>query len=89
MIQYHYIVNLLKHKELNPNFKEIIQISNYAVTNSVDKIQGNCKDVKNISPGGLKINDLNMITIDAFIEKYKVSKVNYIKFDIECYEQRP
>jgi FkbM family methyltransferase len=74
------------HSDLNEKLSGIIIINELAVDYKSSSSRGNITDTKIISPGGLSVDSYNSISLDEYFEKNKLTKVDYIKMDIEGYE---
>lgn len=76
--------------ELNPQYKDMIEIVESPIT---DKSETYYADYQASMSHIHKEKELNYqkvqsITIDEFVEKYNVSRIDFIKFDIEYFEQQ-
>jgi FkbM family methyltransferase len=74
------------HKKLNPNLAEILHSVCVAVSDENKTMSGSVSDLTNISPGGFNLNACEFVRLDDFVKKNEISKVDYIKMDIEGYE---
>ena len=74
------------HSDLNEKLSGIIIINELAVDSQSFNVHGNVADTKIISPGGLSVDTYNSISLDEYFEKSKLTKIDYIKMDIEGYE---
>lgn len=69
--------------ELNPLLKEVLNINQLAIGDKVETLSGNPDDVTKITPGGNALNNFEITTIDNYVAKHKIQKIDYIKMDIE------
>ncbi len=70
----------------NPIFSKTLIINELAVNDISNKFIGNKKDVDVISPGGCCIDDYEATSLDDYVKKNSIKKVDYIKMDIEGFE---
>jgi FkbM family methyltransferase len=68
---------------LNPTLSSALSINQLAVGDEDKKFEGEVKDVDSVTAGGLTISDFSMTTIDKYCEINRVSKIDFIKMDIE------
>ena len=72
--------------ELNPNLADRIRTHQYAIGRK-QRIQSSPKqDSKMITPGGISIDNFEIITLDSFAKEKNLPSVDFIKLDIEGFE---
>lgn len=68
---------------LNPAISHVLHINVLAVSDISQEATGSVNDLNSISPGGLAIDSYSMTSLDDYVYKKKLSRVNVIKMDIE------
>lgn len=68
---------------LNPSLEHVLRINVMAVGDDTRDIVGVKNDSECISPGGLKIDSFTVITIDEYLVRNNLSRLDMIKMDIE------
>lgn len=68
---------------LNPRLSEIFKMNVMAVGSNSQELRGLRDDSNAISPGGLSIDSYSMTSLDDYVSKERLSRVNVIKMDIE------
>lgn len=68
---------------LNPLLAHVLHINALAVGDTSREVVGARHDSGQISPGGIAVDSFAMTSIDDYVAKKKLSRVNVIKMDIE------
>jgi FkbM family methyltransferase len=71
------------HAALNPSLSHAFRINSLAVSDSSRVVSGEKNDSKVISPGGCVVDNFETISLDDYVLKSKIDRVDYIKMDIE------
>lgn len=74
------------HAKLNATLSNTFHINEFSVDKVSNKRTGNVKDSLIISPGGLVVDNFESTSLDDYVKINNVSRVDYIKMDIEGYE---
>ncbi|HWA74823.1 MAG TPA: FkbM family methyltransferase [Polyangiaceae bacterium] len=70
--------------ELNPKVRGALRINALAVGDATKEQSGGTRtDSSSIAPGGLAIDSFSVTTLDDYVTKHKVRRVDVIKMDIE------
>ncbi len=69
--------------ERNPSLASVIVINEVGVSDTSRKAVGTVSDVTTISPGGCSIDDFSLVSIDDYVRDNAISRLDYIKMDIE------
>ena len=75
------------HSILNPSFKSVFYINELAVDRSSKIHLGTGLDTTDINPGPIVLKKFNSISLDEYTFSRSLSSVDFIKMDIEGYEQ--
>lgn len=67
----------------NPTLKNVMSIHEVGVGDVSQKRVGTVSDVSSISPGGCNIDNFDLVSLDDFVRDAAITKVDYIKMDIE------
>lgn len=68
---------------LNPPLSQLLHINNFAVSDTSSKKTGAVQDTARISPGGCKVDAFETTSLDDYVSKQDVRRIDYIKMDIE------
>lgn len=68
---------------LNPSLEHVLHINVMAVGDETKEVDGVKIDSDRISPGGLRIDSFAVITIDDYISRSNLERLDMIKMDIE------
>lgn len=71
---------------LNPALKGVLKANELAVGEASSESEGKIKDINSISPGGLAVDNFKTTSIDDYVDKHRLPRVDYIKMDIEGFE---
>ncbi len=71
------------HADLNPTLRNIFNIQTLAVGNTSTMASGAVQNAMSISPGGCAVDNFESISLDDYVMRNDVRKVDYIKMDIE------
>jgi len=72
---------------LNPNLSQTLHVTNLAVGETTSRSSGTTKDASSISPSGRMVDDFETTSLDDYVSKNGLQRADYIKMDIEGYEQ--
>jgi FkbM family methyltransferase len=68
---------------LNPTLSHTLYINNLAVSDVSNNFSGLKQDAKEITPGGCFVDNFETTSIDDYVSKKNVKRIDYIKMDIE------
>jgi FkbM family methyltransferase len=75
-----------RQADLNPTLSHVFHINELAVGNqTITNIQPK-QDSNKIAPGGLAIDTFSTTTLDDYVQSKQLSRVDFIKMDIEGFE---
>jgi FkbM family methyltransferase len=74
------------HAELNPMLRHTFHINTLAVGSTLKRGSGVVKDTLKISPGGCNVDNFETTSLDDYVSKNQLQRVDYIKMDIEGFE---
>jgi len=68
---------------LNPRLNHTLHINDLAVSNISREFTGETQDVVKISPSGCMVDNFKTTSLDDYVSKNNIRRVDYIKMDIE------
>lgn len=68
---------------LNPTLGHVLHLVPAAVGATAGRALGTIVDLDHVSPGGLKVNAYETVTIDGYVRQAGLGRVDFIKMDIE------
>ncbi len=69
--------------ERNPSLAGVFVINELGVSDVSKTLVGTITDVDTISPGGCRIDSFDSVSIDDYVKKNNITRLDYIKMDIE------